>query len=280
MSFRFLQRLGWAHEDEIPDSFSSSQPGYIVLLIDQSTSMNQKFPGSEETRIKVATGYVNQFIHKIIETSEVDAGTYRRRVFLKVYGYSDHVESRDKVRLIASGWPSEIASLEAARNREWVKPEDARGGTPMRDAFNKILADMTAFFLDPEMHELFRDSAPPIIIHVTDGEADELPQFNLVKDAVQEIWKYRPPQGHAPLVFHAHIPAKPADTIVFLPHSADGLDKIGKMLFGIASVFPPSWIRKASVALGRPIQVGSVGLAMNCTPSMLLQFLTVGSGEY
>jgi hypothetical protein len=269
----------------VPTVFNTAQPGLVLVLIDQSSSMEHTWPNHGGAKSVEAANQVNKVISKILDESTL-GNQFRERVFLMIYGYSniDGI-AQNSVRRLAHGWPEEFANHPGARNREWIQPL-AKGDTPMALAFNGALAAFEKYFSFPHLREKFADSAPPVVINVTDGKVTEFERPEIrrqLRDSIQALKAFKSPQGFAPLVFHVQI-ADSVERKVY-PTSGDGLDKFGTLLFQLASKIPDSWVkaeqdrrRKGARREDKEaIEMGSVGLVVGAGPNELMDLLDFAS---
>ena len=120
--------------------------------------------------------------------------------------------------------------------------------------------------------EEHRESFPPIVIHVTDGECSEpgdpidyaVPLTDLVTS-----------NGNV-LLFNCHLSMTSADPFLF-PHSSEILpDDYARLLFKMSSEFPEPLFQNA-VAEGFDIQPNARGMAFNADMVSLIKFLDLGT---
>lgn len=282
MNFRFkrvtlgTQQSAKRSAADVPSNLTTARPGMLLVLIDQSTSMGRCWGNTEQLRKDLAAAYVNKMIKKVLNDSAKD-GTHARRIWVAVFGYSNqrHDPTYERAfRLLADGWPEAFAD----RADGWIQPE-ADGDTLMALAFQGARQYIQQFFAsDPARCERFRDSAPTVILNVTDGEANEFRagQGRSLEQEVKRVWDITLPNGLAPLVFHAHISSGEGRCVVFPPDDSE-LDAFGKELFKLASEIPHSWVDDAGEMISTPVARGAVGLVINAGPDELLKFLTLSS---
>jgi hypothetical protein len=253
---------------EMPSAFESSKPGLVVILVDQSGSMNDSWPGSNEgSKAVIAATHVNDAIDKVLADS-----MGKDRVFIAVFGYSE-MSGAPQFRPETEGWPRDLSD----KSGDWLTPK-ANGGTPMSRAFDGVFDFMTQFFADPNLWEKFRRSVPPVIINITDGEADEFRgKGNELTDSIRRVQKFETPSGFPPLIFHNQI-IHLREPAIF-PTSDSGLEDFGRRLFKVTSKIPDSWITDLEQ---RPHEFpiprhGAVGLVAGGSPNDLLDLLTIGT---
>lgn len=263
---------------DVPFQYSTKTPGFLIVLIDQSGSMESPWGSSELLRKDGAAKYVNEMLDRIVRDSQLEK-TMRPRIWVAVCGYAFRSDgAANAFRVLEEGWPADLGLT-----TEWITPE-ADGGTPMSYAFAGARQYLEKYFSNPSRAQKFANSPPPIIVNVTDGEANEFEngQWEDLSAEVARIWDMNTPQGLQPLVFHVHISNAYAGAVgprlsLAFPSSADHLDEFGKQLFKISSLLPDSWVRRLNRELEQPVEDGAVGLITNAGPKDLMKILTVAS---
>src|SRR5262245_41367114 len=114
MAFR-VQIPAWAKatdpRDQIPSVISAAQPGLMIILLDQSTSMREPWRANGASKDVIAAKHVNDLIYRILVDSGIGQEQYRRRMFIAVLGYSsEHPDEPDECRSLLEGWPDTIAN--------------------------------------------------------------------------------------------------------------------------------------------------------------------------
>lgn len=117
-----------------------------------------------------------------------------------------------------------------------------------------------------------RDSFPPVVLHITDGEStdgDPNSFANYAKDLSTA-------DGNV-LLFNLHASSHRWDPIRF-PNSAENLpdDPFARMLFDLSSTLSPHMIA-ASEASGYRLQGGSRGFVFNAGIEEVVDFLRIGT---
>ncbi len=272
---------------DVPSQYTAAEPGLLIILLDQSGSMKNGWGALSDKRIDRATTYVNEMIDRVVADSR--AGNIREeQIFVAVFGYSRKKEGDrpDQVcRLLVDGWPAKLLQEQEnalARERPLIEPY-AYGETPYVTAFHTALSYIKQFLSKPDLKDRFRRSAPPVILNITDGEADEATAGNVdegrledLKDVIHEIRNLETPSGFPPLVFHVQIASKDTQSVV-LPSTDKSLDEHGKLLFSLASAIPSRWVQALKGRFDPPLQPGAVGLMMNAGPGDLWNFLRLAS---
>ena len=255
----------------------TSNPGCIVILIDQSWSMSESFSDGG-TKAERATQSVNRVIEEIVLACR-SGETIRDRCQVSVIGYGE------RVHCVVDGMVSEIVSalIEVKKVKKiipdgaggvietdvdmpiWLKPE-ASNGTPMHTAFEHAAEIVENWISDRP------DSFPPIVINVTDAEAAEP---NLTADNARRIMNLQTTDGAA-LVFNLHI-ANNKNTIV-LPNDKTEFagDLFAEFLFDISSPLPQSLVALAKETGFSP-EPGARCFGYNADEPLMVQLLQFGS---
>jgi hypothetical protein len=258
----------------------TSHPGLIMILLDQSSSMaaNQK--------AMMASTAVNRVIYEIMLASRAGE-IIKDRCYVGVIGYGA------TIRPLVAGQISDVnAKPLRSETFHQMKPDGAGGlvstpmvmpiwvepvmdnGTPMARAMDQ------AFSLVEQWIKDHRDSFPPIVINVTDGEPDDFDlrtgQAPTTTAAAKRLMELKTDDGNL-LLFNAHITGQSTALGISLPSTDTGLlDAYAKLLFNISSVLPPRFIDEA-YKVGLSPQVGARGLVFQGNEDSLIRFLTFGS---
>jgi len=263
---------------------STSNPGLIMILLDQSYSMAEPWYEGQ-TKAQAAALAVNRVIYEIVEACQ-DGEDIKNRCVIAVIGYGS-----DIVPLVG-GMVSQVADnpldvIEVPKKIPdgagglveikwdmpiWVKAK-ADNGTPMADAMKN------AYELIEEWAQKHADSFPPVVINITDGQPNDMQigrrDGSRTKAAAEKLMSLKTTDGHL-LLFNAHISNENAAEIK-LPNSDRQLDGYAKFLFNISSVLPDRLLAEAR-AVGfssRPLARGFVYNARAETMIKLLQFGTM-----
>lgn len=275
--------------------WGSTHPGCLIILLDQSGSMDDPFGGSQlgagrKKKDMVAT-VLNNLLHEFIKANTV--GTMiKPRADVAVIGYSGsgvtsalsgglsskpfvtlkdlndnplRIDARTKKEMDDTGNIIEVPVYFPV----WVEPV-ASGGTPMCAALKK------AKELAETWVSAHPDNYPPVVINVTDGAATDGDPMVPAK----ELLSVHTSDG-ATLLFNVHITDK-SDPEVAFPNTDLGLpnDPFAKPLFDMSSVIPETAIKNIATATGTTLAVGSRGFIFNGDAGSVRQmfiFATVGA---
>lgn len=269
---------------------SRNAPACLVILLDQSGSMNDNF-GAGEIPLRKAdylADVVNRTLHDlVIRCTRAEAIRDYFHVAVVGYGTSGGgVSSAFSGQLSGKGVAriSEVGECPARldeRKRKvpdgagglveqsirfpiWVDPR-AENGTPMCAALQHAHGIVAGWVKEHP------SGFPPIVLHITDGESGD-GDPTAVGTALMNL---STSDGKA-LVFTCHLSSNRAAKIEY-PSSVDGLpDAFAKTLFGISSVLPPEF-SKAAKELGLTLPEGARGFVFNADATSLVHFFDIGT---
>lgn len=264
----------------------------FLFLLDQSFSMEEPLGGSNRRKCDELATAINDWLQNMAIRSSGDAGT-KDYMDVGVFGYRTDEASNMIIepallgelagkRLVSI---TEIANHPAridTRN-QWIPSDEggemvsvpcdvpvwvdpiAQGGTPMCNML------FLAHGILKEWISQHRDSFPPIVVHITDGESqdgDPIPYAKAIRDLATD-------DGQV-LLFNCHLSSTAAEPFMF-PSKPDGLpDRLAQVLFEMSSVLPDRFHRYAAEE-GFELQPGARGMAFNVNMVCLLQFLNMGT---
>lgn len=262
---------------------SSAEPGLIIIMVDQSGSMSDKYDGNQN-KAEFAALSINRVIENII--AKCSSGeTIKDRVYVAVIGYGSKVEilfletvselaKNTKVTNVKKKVPDGAGGLIEVEEpmRIWLNPL-ASGGTPMAKAFAEAKKGVEKFLSKN------KDSFPPIIINITDGEPNEFYQkgnFDETTAEAKNLMNMQTNDGNV-IIMNAHISDASVGKIE-LPNSTNGFsgNKFAEFLFSISSELP-SPLASAAETGGFSVQAGARGFVFNADGATLIKLLNFGS---
>ncbi|MBK9260205.1 MAG: VWA domain-containing protein [Polyangiaceae bacterium] len=273
--------------------FSKSTPGCILILIDQSGSMDEGFNGAQPNAADpfsrkdgACAMAVNRVIREIALAAQ-KGDVISPRCDLGVVGYGRQIGSAFRGTLQGKGLVS-IADVAVSPQRVdtvkqkvpdgagglvdmempfpvWVDPI-ADGSTPMADAFELGAGWVREWVASHE------NSFPPVIINITDGAPDDAGR---AATAAQAISNLKTSDGSA-LLLNVHISQRKGHAIS-LPDAEGALpDEYAKFLFRMSSVLPAP-LQASAAAQGFNVSPSSRGFIYNADAETLVRLLAFGS---
>ena len=254
----------------------TSNPGCIVILVDQSWSMGEEW--GERTKAEEATLAVNRVIEELVLAGRAGE-MIRDRCQVSIISYGERVEC------VVDGMISEVASrlIEVKKVKKsipdgagglveidvelpvWLQPE-AENGTPMHEAFERA-AEIIQQWCDDKPHGF-----PPIVINITDGEAN---YPDLTATAVREVMDLGTTDGNV-LVFNIHI-SNNRNEVIFPSNSAQFVDDdFAEFLYNLSSELPKP-LREAAQAADLRAEPDARCFVYNAQPVTMIKILNFGS---
>lgn len=265
-----------------------TNPTCVLFMIDQSRSMSDEISAGDGTAPKSVgvAGTINRWLQELsIKCAKSDG--IRDYYHVGVIGYGKTVgpalvgpaAGKDLVPI------SEIASNPGRiEKRERKVPDEkgklrkqsvrvpiwfdavADGGTPMCQASAEAYRVLDAWLGE------HGDSFPPLVIHITDGEATD----GDPEQRVQALTDLSTSDGNTTL-FNIHLSAHKDATPVIFPDSPDNLpDEYSRMLFNTASPLTDA-MRAIANEQGIPTTAGSRAFVLNCDMVALVQAIEIGT---
>ena len=156
--------------------------------------------------------------------------------------------------------------------REWIKPE-AHGKTPMFQALSRVYNMVEAWCAKADNRESF----PPIIFHITDGECNDATDADLINIA-KSICNTSTEEGNT-LLINIHLsPYDELPSEIFPAElSSANLSPHYRTLFEMSSTLPEQ-LNALVATIAKPAAGGKHrAMAYNASPCELLTILNIGS---
>ena len=244
-------------------------PGLVVLMIDQSGSMEDTSLASGKTHAVIASEYINIFITEMvyIATRLVGDDDEEVRDFQKVVicGYGS--EPENKATILYEGYLSDIANKYKKEEKIATINGQSLWGyrviepisgyfTPMASAFNLVKQQINKW--KAEGKDGIEDPSP-IIINITDGaptDEEGYPTEEALAETAKEareIMNISFPDG-SPRIFNILI-SKLAENEVYFPDNTNVLegDSFAQFLYSISSTMTDDLMEAiSSQGLGKP----------------------------
>jgi hypothetical protein len=258
------------------EQLSSSKPGLIVIVIDQSGSMSDSYANSNKAEFAALA--VNRVIAEII-TACTSGDEIKDRCYVAVVGYGTGVNIMflEKISELAKNTntvtlkkkvPDGAGGLVQIDElmRVFVNPV-ASGGTPMAEAFQQVYKGAEKFIANNP------NSFPPIVINITDGEPNN---FNTAISEAKKLMQLSTSDGKL-ILMNAHISAATGGKVE-LPSNNSGFqgNKFAEFLFDISSALPDTLANKAK-DVGFNVQPNAKGFVFNADAETLVRLLNFGS---
>jgi len=267
--------------------WSTANPGLLIILLDQSASMSERFTDEGESKAIFAAKAINSVIWEMVERN-MNGELPRNRVKIAVIGYNytsslllngmlgDVARNPKGFQSTTRQMETETGRIEIPmRSPYWIEPQ-AQGNTEMLSAFKQARN-----LIEQHVQE-HRDSPAPIIINITDGEANNEGGCDAVKRFVQDkIWTINTEDGQV-LTFNIHIDRQSRQICMYPASIADvpGGDLAAEFLVESSSVIPPSF-REVSENFGiSQLKENARGCVINNPDGgVLISFIRFGSSQ-
>lgn len=263
-------------------------PACLLFLLDQSGSMGEELaPGI--TKAAFLADVLNRSLMELVERhrrGDAPAG----ELDIGVFAYSGSSVGPAFAGALAGSHLCEVAALAASparveRRRKrvpdgagglveavvdfpvWFEPQ-AAGGTPMCAAL-RLAGDLLTDWCREHPR-----SPPPVVLHVTDGEATDGTAAE-VTAAAERLAAQGTGEGRVVLL-NLHLPGSGAEPVRVPAVEPPRLDALGKLLFAISSVLPPEMQRRAT-ELGLPAGSQSRGLVCNARMPDVVAFFQLAT---
>jgi hypothetical protein len=273
-------------------TFSRTNPGCIVFLLDRSDSMKRAWGATRGTLAQGAARALNKILLDLCIKSTKEVGGSARHYFdVGVFGYGacpvaggEGVESAfggalagqaivpipqlfNNPLAVTEEEPS-VDAVPGARIPIWVEPVFGHR-TPMCQAI--AVAGGHIF----DWAAAHPQSFPPIVINITDGLVTDNPFDGAgLTDWAGRLTSIETSDGNA-LLLNIFLSADGAPEVMF-PVTPAGLPQPGPELFGISSPLPKTMVANARASLVN-VPDGARGLVFNAGLATLVKFLEIGT---
>lgn len=260
--------------------WDQSNPGLILILVDQSSSMEEAV--GDQSKALIAATMINRTIEDSIERCRRGASVLDK-AHIGVVGYGADIKyelvgslsdlndsyKRIEPESVFVGGSSARSSVTVSR-KVWLEPRH-NNSTPMAEALSLAATKLEEWLLH------YPDAPAPVVINVTDGAPNDL-QKGEGAETIAAATRVR--HGGASfercLLLSVHIGDARAKSTLF-PASDIGLSRpYQTLLFTISSTIPEQLIPLAR-GKGLQVQPGSRLLAINASATDLLRVLDFGS---
>jgi hypothetical protein len=265
---------------------SRTNPACILILIDQSKSMDEPFAGQpDKLKSEGVADAVNRLIQNmVLKCAKIDGvrdyfhvgiigyggklttglgGKLPDEVLVPIGALADkplRVENRS--RLVEDGSGGTIE--QNIKFPVWYDPV-ATGRTLMHAAFEAAELIVSSFILS------YPESYPPIILNITDGkpsDANPLPVATRLKQLASA-------DGPV-MIFNLLLSTEPKPPIYFIDDESLLLDTYSKLLFRMSTALPTKLL-EAARADGFVVNPGARGVVFNADLVAVVRFLDIGT---
>ncbi len=268
---------------------SRTNPTCFIFLVDQSTSMIDPImgvPGNPRKADLVADA-LNKIIQTLIVSSSKEEGV-RRYFQVGGIGYGNQVKSLFDVQFGDQEliWIDDLYAnplrVEDRTRKEpdgaggivdvptkfpvWIEPT-ADGRTPMCEAFRKTKLILEKWVAD------HKDSYPPTIFNLTDGEAND----GDPRDFASSIRELETNDGN-PLIFTLHVSSNQFARQISFPNTPEELpDDPSKIMYDLSSVLTDGMKDTATREFNLNLPDGAKGFVYNGSLDPVLKALEIGT---
>lgn len=289
---------------DYPPEINRETPGCILFLLDQSGSMADSFGGGEhENKAKGVADAINRTLDTLVDSCTRGQKEGKKLIYdyfhVGVIGYGRNespavrpafegkLASRDLVPI------SEVAEhiLELEEREQmipdgagyltpktvkfpvWFKPV-AEDGTPMCKALERAHSILGKWV------QSYPKSYPPIVMHLTDGEATDGPsepsrRVEYLGDLSTQLKGLTTNHGNL-LLFSCHMSSVRAPQVMFPSDEALLPDEYSQLLFRMSSVLAPEMVGAAKSA-GFQLQNEPRGFVFNANLADVIRFIDIGT---
>jgi hypothetical protein len=268
---------------------SRTHPACILILIDQSGSMDEPFGGAGGARKRKAEGVAdvtNRLLQNLVVRCAREEGI-RDYFHLGVLGYGGETAGPALSGALAGRGLIPVSEIghsparleERVREREdgmgglvrekvrfpiWLEPV-AHGGTPMCQALARAAG------LVGEWLRQHPDGFPPLVVNISDGQPTDGDPTGIAS----ELRGMRSSDG-AVLLLNVHLSSREATPIQFPSSDAALPDEHARLLFHLSSPLTPG-MRAAARDEGLGVEDGARGFVFNADIISLIKFLNIGT---
>lgn len=264
---------------------SRSNPTCFIFLLDQSGSMADGFGEGAIRKADFVADVVNRTLHDlVIRCSKMEE--IRNYYHISIVGYGESVGPAFSGSLSGRYHVpvGEVADMPARLENRTKKAPDgaggiveqqvrfpvwmdsiANGGTPMCSAFTEVRGLLKQWLGE------HRNSFPPTVLHLTDGESTDGDPSEIAK----EILSLGTNDGQV-LLFNCHVSSRHSMKIEYPADESRLPDDFARMLFRMSPPLPAVF-RKAASDIGLSTPEGSRGFVFNGDPVSVAQFFELGT---
>ncbi|MBV9981594.1 vWA domain-containing protein [Bradyrhizobium sp.] len=265
---------------------SRASPTAILMVMDQSTSMNHRL-NSGQSKAAFLADVLNKTLYTIITNcSKADGVRDYFHVGVVAYGGEKdagngfqgalgeeplHVISRlaeaplrVETRTKKLAGPNGDLTEQSVRFPIWFEPR-SKGKTSMCAGLNQAVE-----ILD-QWCAAHPSAFPPTVLHITDGH----PSYGDPEPTADRLKSVATDDGGC-LLFNLHVDAGEGEPLIFPNDERAIQDRFGKMLFRMSSLLPPHAV-EAAARKGYDIRPGARGFVFNAGIEAIADFFDIGT---
>ena len=277
IGYEFLKKIREDGKSDYTNAVDRANPTAILFLLDHSLSMNEQWSDGV-TKAQKLSEIVNGVIKSMVLQCTKGTGGVRPYFDVAILGYGGNtVKSLLKSTDLESPFLSisevnKLAEIQTTtvgdrikRIPIWVHP-NANGGTPMNSALR------TATRILDRWTQEHKNSFPPIVFNITDGESTD---GNPI-DSGSKLTEISTSDGQV-LLFTAHISNENDNSLVYPENLEPYEPEHAHVMFNMTSLVPAS-MANAAREIGIPqITPASRGFLFNSSASDVISMLNLGT---
>lgn len=276
------------HSQEITRRHRSA----MIIVLDRSGSMQEQvnYGLRPTTKASILAHTANALVTELIDrcrrtdalrdyydVAVVGYGNNEVEMLLGSEGFLSVVEldrhrPQSRIQTFEEQLPNGEWAMVEHHYTEWFKPK-AEGNTPMYEAMLSVRDLVTRWCAASENRESF----PPVVIHITDGEASDCDHRELI-DVCNQIKRQATTDGET-LMLNIHISTNTRlQPLVFpMPDELVGADSFAQTLAECSSVMPAAFDEHIRELRGLMATPPFLGLGYNASVIDLLSIINIGS---
>lgn len=272
-------------------------PSAFVFLLDQSGSMEDEilFAGKNMSKAEAVATIVNSLLNNLLDNcskgNEIQdyfdlaiigygktnmesafawEGNLAGRSFVKPSELDVHYLEKTEIEVEDdNGWGEPGITYDIIK--KWINPI-ADGLTPMCHALN-LAAEVLEKWIVEHQH---RDSFPPVVVNITDGNATDAKEPQLL-EAARRIKNLHTTDGHV-LLLNIHLSTTGGEPVIF-PAKPEHLPNapFARLLYDMSSEMPDLFNPDIAKLTSRDSGRYYTGMAYNSDMHTLVRFLQIGT---
>ena len=252
---------------------STRYPGCVVVLIDQSASMDQAIAGhTQSTRAQAVAAATDGLLDELVQRCLKNDDSIMPWCDVAVLGYGGQgIRSIFPQGFVSTADLDQYALPDTAETtgpteiigplKRWITPV-FDGMTPMAEALERAKRMVDTWI------QAHPDSFPPVVLNVTDGRANTSdPQI-----PATQLRDLHTSDGHV-LLFNLHLSDSIEQRVEYPATPPQVADDYAGMLYDMSSVIPPQLVETSQF----PLKAGARGFVFNGGAASLLHFFMWGT---